>query len=61
MDPLPSISKVYSFVIQEESNNCTISINSPTEDTSILVNASDARKSFGRGKGNNGANNNSRF
>jgi len=49
MDPLPSINKVYSMVVQEESNNTAITLVSG-EDSSILVNASDARKSNGRGK-----------
>ncbi|KEH29684.1 hypothetical protein MTR_4g048330 [Medicago truncatula] len=53
MDPLPSINKVYSMVVQEESNNTApppISI----EDSSILVNALDARKLYGRGKSPSG-------
>jgi len=61
MDPLPSINKVYSLVIQEESNNCSVSIPPSREDSSILVNASDARKHFGCGKGNAGTKNKSRF
>lgn len=42
MDPLPSMNKVYSLVVQEESNNDSISLPSVTEDQSILVKASDA-------------------
>jgi hypothetical protein len=49
MDPLPSINKVYSMVVQEESNN-TAPGSVPFKDSSILVNASDARKPYGRGK-----------
>jgi len=61
MDPLPSINKVYSLVIQEESNNCSLSIPPSTEDSSILVDASDARKPFELSKGNAGTKNNYRF
>jgi hypothetical protein len=49
MGPLPSINKVYSMVVQEESNN-TAPAPFPIEDSSILVNASDARKPYGCGK-----------
>jgi len=49
MDRLPSINKVYSMVVQEESNNTTPApISVPIENSSILVNASDARKCYGR-------------
>ena len=63
MDPLPSINKVYSMVIQEESNNVTRTPLVSTEDSSILVNASDARKPFQRGKlsGASQSKNNSRY
>lgn len=54
MDPLPSINKVYSMVVQEESNNTPLP-SVPMEDTSILVNASDARKPYGRGKSPSGS------
>jgi len=54
MDALPTINKVYSLVIQEESNNAAISLMPSIEDDGILVNASDARKPFGRGKGTTG-------
>ncbi|RHN71398.1 putative gag-polypeptide of LTR copia-type [Medicago truncatula] len=46
MDPLPSINKVYSMVIQEESNIIPPTSLASNEDSSILVNASDARKPF---------------
>jgi hypothetical protein len=47
MDPLPSINKVYSSVVQEESNNeSVISL----DDSSVLVNASNARKPPNRDK-----------
>ena len=49
IDTLPSINKVYSMVVQEESNN-TAPSSVPMEDSSILVNASDARKPYGHGK-----------
>jgi len=63
MDPLPSINKVYSMVVQGESNNTSITPVSG-EDSSILVNASNARKSNGRGKPSAGppqSKNNSRY
>jgi len=50
MDPLPSINKVYSMVIQEESNNVALTPPVSTEDSSILVNASNVRKTFMHGK-----------
>ena len=63
MDPLPSINKVYSMVIQEESNNTAPTPHVSAEDSSILVNASDARKPFMRGKvsGAPQSKNNSRY
>ncbi|RHN78291.1 putative retrotransposon gag domain-containing protein [Medicago truncatula] len=61
MVPLPSINKVYSLVIQEESNNCNLSLPSVLEDSSILANASDAKKHFGPGKAFAGPKNTSRF
>ena len=63
MDPLPSINKVYSMVVQEESDNIAPS-SVPIEDSSIPMNASDARKPYGRGKpslGSNQAKNTSRY
>ncbi|KEH22307.1 hypothetical protein MTR_7g039280 [Medicago truncatula] len=47
VDPLPSLNKVYSLVVQEESNNASITQLSVSEDTSIQVNATDNRKSQG--------------
>jgi hypothetical protein len=65
MDPLPSINKVYSMVVQEESNNTALtSASNSTEDSSILVNASDARRTNARGKSSSGfpqSKNNSRY
>jgi len=63
MDPLPSINKVYSMVAQEESNNVASTPHVSTEDSSILVNASDARKPFMLGKvsGAPQSKNNSRY
>ena len=52
------------MVIQEESNNITPTPHVSTEDSSILVNASNTRKPFGRGKPSFGASqpkNNSRY
>jgi len=63
MDPLPSINKVYSMVVQEESNNAAPTPHISTEDSSILVNVSDARKPFMRGKASGApqSKNNSRY
>lgn len=63
MDPLPSINKVYSMVVQEESKNTAPTSHVYTEDSSILVNASDARKPFMRGKSSGApqSKNNSRY
>jgi hypothetical protein len=47
--PLPSINRVYSLVVQEESNN--LSIASSNIEPFSVVNASDSRKSQGRGRG----------
>jgi len=56
LDPLPSINRVYSLVVQEESNNIGVHASSFIEDSNILVNASDARKpNYGHGKPNNGS------
>ena len=51
LDPLPSLNKVFSLVIQEESNNVSAPSLPSIEDSSVLVNASDARRLQGRGKG----------
>ncbi|KAK2459095.1 putative mitochondrial protein [Trifolium repens] len=54
MDPLPSMNKVYSLVIQEESNNSSLVNSVPSasvDDSNILVNAVDSKKSQNRGKG----------
>jgi len=61
LDPLHSINKVYSLVVQEESNNCTLSLPSISEDSSILVNATDSKKQYGHGKSFVGSKNNSKF
>ncbi|XP_024626656.1 uncharacterized protein [Medicago truncatula] len=50
MDPLPSLNKVYSLVIQEESNHAPI-LSLPADESNILVNVADSKKSYGRGKG----------
>jgi len=51
MDPLPPLNKVYFLVVQEESNNSIFSPSPPVQDdSSVLINASESRKSFGRGK-----------
>jgi len=44
MDPLPSINKMYSLVVQEESNNVQISSPAPIDDSNILVNATDSNR-----------------
>jgi len=64
MDPLPPINKVYSLVVQEESQNVVFFAPSSIDESSISVNASDARKFHARGKGvagNTNGKNNSRF
>ncbi|KAK2427099.1 hypothetical protein QL285_025700 [Trifolium repens] len=51
MDPLPTINKVYSLVVQEESNFAVSNpVTSNSDDSSVLVNASDSKKHFNRGK-----------
>jgi hypothetical protein len=60
MDPLPSINKVYSLVVQEESN--TAFLVAPASESLSMVNASDARKGYGRGKPpSSGSKNSSRY
>jgi hypothetical protein len=54
MDHLPSINKVYSLVVQEESNNVQITSPAPPDDSNLLVNATEATRSYGRGKNNFG-------
>jgi len=54
MDPLPPINKVYSLVVQEESQNVMFSTPPIIYESSISVNASDARKVHSRGKGASG-------
>jgi len=64
MDRLLSINKVYYMVIQEENNNAAPTPHVSTEYSSIVVNASDTRKPFVRGKPSFGASqtkNNSRY
>ena len=50
MDPLPSINKVYSLVVQEEIQNAGVSNLVTIDESSISVNASDARKFYPRTK-----------
>jgi len=50
LDPLPSINKVYSLVIQEESNNHSLS--SPIDEPLSIVSAGESRKPQGRGYSN---------
>ncbi|MCH79266.1 polynucleotidyl transferase Ribonuclease H fold, partial [Trifolium medium] len=52
MDPLPSINKVYSLVTQEESNHAFLNpvIDPVTDDSNVLVNASDSKRPHNRGK-----------
>jgi len=54
MDPLPSINKVYSLVVQEESNNVQLSSPASIDDSNTLVNATNTTRSYGRGKNNFG-------
>jgi hypothetical protein len=54
MDPLPSINKVYSLVVQEESNNTQLASPASVDDSNILVNATDTSRGYGRGKNNFG-------
>ncbi|XP_039687398.1 uncharacterized protein [Medicago truncatula] len=49
IDPLPSINKVYFVVIQEESNNHSLS--SSIGEPSSIINVVDSRKPQGRGRG----------
>jgi hypothetical protein len=51
LDPLPSLNKVFSLVVQEESNNVYTHSLPSLEEGSVLVNASDARRPQGRGRG----------
>ena len=54
MDPLPSINKIYSMVIQEESHNVSLLSKpesfAPMEEVNSLVNAYDSRRQGDRGK-----------
>lgn len=51
LDSLPSLNKVFSLVIQEESNNVSAPSLPSIEEGSALVNVSDARRPQGRGRG----------
>ncbi|XP_058768130.1 uncharacterized protein LOC131641849 [Vicia villosa] len=57
LDPLPSINKVYSRVIQEESNNISLlpkpDTTSNIDEANTLVNTYDSRKQNDRGKSSN--------
>jgi len=46
MDHFPSINKVYSLVVQEESNCKVVPAPSSIDESNILINASDASKSL---------------
>jgi len=62
MDPLPPLNKVYSLVVQEESNNFILSPSPPVQDdSSVLINASDSRKSIGHSKNSSSNKQSSRF
>ena len=54
VDPLPRFNKVYSLVVQEESQNVVFSTPPIIDESSIYVNVSDARKFRPRGKGVSG-------
>lgn len=63
LDPLPSINKVYSMVVQEESNNISVlsqpDSNSTIDEANSLVNAYDSRKFAGKSSNSyGGASNN---
>jgi hypothetical protein len=60
MDPLPSLNKVYSLVVQEESNHESL-LPTENDDSSLLVNSSDAKKQFPCGKGNASGKNSNRI
>jgi hypothetical protein len=60
MDPLPSLNKVYSLVVQEESNHKSL-LPTENDDSSLLVNSSDAKKQFPCGKGNASGKNSNRI
>jgi hypothetical protein len=51
MDPLPPLNKVFSMVIQHERQFVTSNSGLELEDSKVSVNASDSRRSQGRGKG----------
>lgn len=61
MDPLPSLNKVYSLVVQEESNNDVLISPVSLDEPSVLANASDSRKPYGCGKGYSANKNGSRL
>ncbi|MCI19244.1 retrovirus-related pol polyprotein from transposon TNT 1-94, partial [Trifolium medium] len=54
MDPLPPINKIFSMVIQYERQFAPVNVGSDLEESKVLVNASDARRSQGRGRGSYG-------
>jgi len=49
LDPLPSINKVYSLVVQEESNNHSLS--SSIDEPLSVINVVDSHRPQGRGRG----------
>jgi len=51
MDPLPSMNKVYSLGVQEESNNAYFPLLTSVDHSNILVHAFELRKLQGCGKG----------
>ncbi|XP_045820014.1 uncharacterized protein LOC123913341 [Trifolium pratense] len=51
MDPLPPINKVFSSILQHERQFVPHNAGLDVEDSKVLVNASDNRRSQGRGKG----------
>ncbi|MCI35355.1 retrovirus-related pol polyprotein from transposon TNT 1-94, partial [Trifolium medium] len=50
MDPLPPINKVFSMVIQYERQFVPHIVGLDVEDSKVSVNASDSRRSQGRGR-----------
>ncbi|GAU22921.1 hypothetical protein TSUD_326940 [Trifolium subterraneum] len=51
MDPLPSINKIFSMVIQHERQFVAINGDLLVDESKAIVNASDSRRSYGRGRG----------
>jgi hypothetical protein len=55
MDPLPPINKVFSHVIQYERQFIAMNAGSDIDESKVSINASDARRPQGRGRGSGGS------